>query len=147
MAQALSKVYIHLVFTTKHRQSLIPESLRPDIQALMVSILSKVGAYTYEIYANPDHVHILCSLPRTLSIAILVQKVKAISSEWIKTKGVIEFSWQDGYSCFSVSSSKKIAVEKYIRNQPEHHKINSFKEELLSFYEKYEIDYKDEYLD
>ncbi|MCU4163556.1 IS200/IS605 family transposase [Carboxylicivirga caseinilyticus] len=147
MAQALSKVYIHLVFTTKHRQHFIEESYRLELQALLVSILSKLGAYTYEIYANPDHVHILCSLPRTITIAVLVQKIKAASSGWIKTKGAVDFSWQDGYSCFSVSSSRKDAVEQYIRNQPLHHQSVSCRDELLKFYEKYEIEFKPEYMD
>ena len=37
-------------------------------------------------------------------------------------------------------------VVKYIMNQKEHHKKNSFKEEYISLLKKFEIDYKEEYL-
>jgi putative transposase len=66
--------------------------------------------YTYEIYANPDHVHILNSLSRTITIADMVSKIKTSSSKWLKQKGIFGFDWQDGYGIFSVSASGVDAV-------------------------------------
>lgn len=139
MSQSLSKVYVHIVFSTKNHYPLIKDELRTELHSYIIGTLSNLGSYTNEIYANPDHIHILCSLPRTITIAQLISKIKTSSSKWIKTKGISKFSWQDGYGIFSVSSSKVETVEKYIRNQPEHHKKVIFKDELRRFFNEYNI--------
>ena len=109
------------------------------------------GLYTLyifnkKIYANPGHIHVLCTLPRTITIAELISKIKTSSSKWIKKQGIINFSWQDGYGSFSVSPSKLMVVEKYISNQPEHHKKMSFKDELRNFFKEYNIEYDERYV-
>lgn len=146
MPQSLAKVYIHIVFTTKTGFPFIAESVRSELQAYIIGTLSNMGIFTYEIYANPDHIHILCTLPRTLTMANLVSKVKTSSSKWIKTKGIHDFDWQDGYGIFSVSSSKVATVENYIRKQPEHHKKSNYKDELRQFFKEYEIEYDERYV-
>jgi REP element-mobilizing transposase RayT len=146
MPQSLAKVYIHIVFTTKTGFPFIHEVVRPELQSYIIGTLSNLGIFTYEIYANPDHIHILCTLPRTLTMANLVSKIKTSSSKWIKTKGIHEFDWQDGYGIFSVSSSKVATVENYIRNQPEHHKQSNYKDELRQFFKEYEIEYDERYV-
>lgn len=146
MPQSLAKVYIHIVFTTKSGFPFIAESIRPELQSYIIGTLSNLGIFTYEIYANPDHIHILCTLPRTLTIADLISKIKTASSKWIKTKGVINFDWQDGYGVFSVSSSKVATVENYIRKQPEHHKQSDYKDELRQFFKEYKIDFDERYV-
>ena len=80
MPQSLSKIYIHCVFSTKKRKPLITNLIRDDLHSYMVGTLSKLGSFVYEIYANPDHVHILCALPRTITVAELISKVKSSSS-------------------------------------------------------------------
>ncbi len=95
---------------------------------------------------NPDHLHILCTLPRTMTIAQLISTAKAPSSMRLKEKGIHNFHWQDGYGCFSVSASKVNIVKKHIRNQPEHHKRVDFKDELRAFFKEYGIDYKEQYV-
>ncbi len=112
----------------------------------MVGTIANLNSYTNEIYANPDHVHILCNLPRTITVADFVSKIKTSSSKWMKTKGVADFTWQDGYGIFSVSSSKVAVVENYIRNQAEHHKKITYKDELRRFLEEYGIDFNEEYV-
>lgn len=146
MPQSLSKVYVHYVFSTKYRKPTISESIRKELQKYIIGTFANNGAYVYEVYANPDHVHILCALPRTITIANLIAKVKAASSKWIKQKGVSEFSWQGGYGAFSVSSSALKIVENYIRNQKEHHKQASFKEEYKNFLKEYKVDYDERYV-
>lgn len=146
MPQSLSKVYVHIVFSTKNQKPIIKESVRGELQAYLIGILSNLGSYTNEIYCNPDHVHILCTLPRTITIAQMVNKIKSPSSKWLKTKGIPNFFWQDGYGIFSVSSSKVEVVESYIRNQKEHHTELSFKEELRKFFLEYGIEYDEQFV-
>ncbi len=146
MPQSLSKIYVHCVFSTKNGVPLINETIRKELHSYIIGTLSKIGSYVNEIYANADHIHILCVLPRTVTIAELISKIKTSSSKWMKKQGINNFSWQDGYGTFSVSSSKVVIVEKYILSQPEHHKTISFKDELRAFLNEYNIEYDDRYL-
>ncbi|MFV0520902.1 MAG: IS200/IS605 family transposase [Mangrovibacterium sp.] len=146
MSQSLSKIYVHVVFSTKYIQKKITAEVRAELQAYIVGCLADVKSYTEEIYINPDHLHVLCMLPRTLTIAQLVSKIKTPSSMWLKQKGVLDFEWQGGYGTFSVSASNVDAVKRYIQNQSEHHKKVDFKDELRMFFEKYKIEYDEKYV-
>lgn len=146
MPQSLSKVFLHCVFSTKNGKFLITEEIRKDLQAYIIGTLSNIGSYVNELYANPDHLHVLCTLPRTITIAELISKIKTPSSRWMKKQGVTNFSWQDGYGSFSVSSSLVPVVKKYILNQSEHHKRNSFKDEFREFLKDYNVEYDERYV-
>ena len=146
MAQSLSKVYIHCVFSTKKGEPMITDVIRKDLHSYIIGTLSNIGSFVNEIYANPDHIHVLCTLPRTITIAELISKIKTPSTKWIKNQGIINFSWQGGYGTFSVSSSKVKVVERYIQNQQLHHKKVSFKDELRKFFNEYKIDFDEQYV-
>ena len=146
MSQSLSKVYVHIVFTTKYGEKVINELIRKEIQSYFVKVIHELGSFTNEIFINPDHVHILCALPRTITIADFISKIKTSSSKLIKRKGVNNFYWQDGYSIFSVSASKTSIVKKYIQNQYIHHKHKTYKDELRLFFKEYEIEYNEKYV-
>lgn len=146
MPQSLAKVNVHIVFTTKYGQELINDEVRAELHSYVIGVLSNLGSYTYEIYANPDHIHILCTLPRTITMADLVSKIKTTSSKWLKNKGVPDFYWQDGYGIFSVSSSKVEVVKKYIKNQQLHHKEVDYKDEFRLFLKENGIEYDERYV-
>ena len=146
MPQSLAMVNVHVVFTTKYGIELITEEIRPELHKYIVGVLSALHSYTYELYANPDHIHILCTLPRTITMADLVSKIKTSSSKWIKTLGIDNFYWQDGYGIFSVSTSKITAVRKYILNQQEHHKQVDYKDEFRLFLKENGIEYDERYV-
>lgn len=146
MPQSLAKVYVHIVFSTKYGQHLITDAVRAELHSYMIGVISAIGMYTYEIYANPDHIHILTTLSRTITIANMVSKIKTSSSKWLKTKGIAGFDWQDGYGIFSVSASGVDAVTRYIQNQPAHHRKSNFKDELRRFFDKYKIEYDERYV-
>ena len=96
------------------------------------------------INSVPDHIHILFRLSKNYALSKVVEEVKKQSSKWIKTEGVKGFSWQIGYGAFSVSGSKIETVKKYIRDQKEHHKKKSFKQEIEEFVKKYDVEEYDE---
>ena len=146
MPQSLSKVYLHIVFSTKERKPFINSEIKPILQAYFVTLGANLGTYTEEVYANPEHIHWLCTLPRTLTIADLVQKVKISSSNKIASLGLKNFHWQKGYAAFSVSQSKVGIVKKYIQNQEEHHRKQTFQEEYVQFLEEYKLDYDLKYV-
>ena len=146
MSQSLAKVNVHIVFTTKYGQEFIKDEIRDELHSYVIGVLSNLGSYTYEIYANPDHIHILCTLPRTITMANLVSKIKTPSSKWIKNKGIPDFYWQDGYGIFSVSASIVEVVKKYILRQPQHHAEVGYKDEFRLFFKKYNIEFDERYV-
>jgi putative transposase len=112
----------------------------------MAGILKNLEAVVGEIGGTEDHVHILCCLPRTLSLARLVEEVKKSSSRMMKAKGITDFYWQRGYGCFSVSQSEVETVTRYIKSQKERHRKMSFQEEYETFLKKHRVDYDEEFV-
>lgn len=97
---------------------------------------------------EPEHIHLLYTLPRTLSIADFVEEIKRGSSHWIKSLSpeYEKFMWQRGYGVFSVSHSKLESVTNYIANQEAHHKKMSFRDEYEQWLNEYEVVFDDKYL-
>jgi putative transposase len=148
MADTYYSINIHYVFSTKGRLPLITGALTDRLPLYIAGILRKHGAKALCIGGTADHVHILASLPATLSISKTAQLVKGGSSKWVHETfpDKPEFSWQDGYAAFSVSVSQVPATLAYIENQAEHHLKRSFKEEYVSFLRKNEVDYDERQL-
>ena len=148
MPQSLSKVILHVVFSTKNREKTIPSHLRPKLHAYLAGICRAKGSQAYRVGGTEDHIHIACTLPRTLSMAKLLEEIKKSSSIWMKQQeqGILHFSWQAGYGIFSLGQSQLPALLQYIDNQEEHHRTRTFKEELLELLEKYGVEYDEKYL-
>jgi len=148
MAQSLAKVYLHIIFSTKNREELILPKIENALYAYMAGIIKNLKGMPLKINGMPDHVHLLTALPRTITIARFVEEIKKSSSKWIKTQGTefAKFAWQGGYAVFSVSQSKVEVVSKYISHQKEHHQKMTFKQEVIEFLKKYDVDYDEKYL-
>ncbi len=148
MAQSLSNILLHLIFSTKNREPFINETIESDLYAYMTSIAAAKGSFVHKIGGISDHVHLFLTLPRTISISNLLEEIKKDSSKWIKTKSKkhSNFSWQKGYGAFSVSASMQNTVTNYISNQKEHHKTHTFQEEYLKFLQLYNIPYDEKYV-
>jgi REP-associated tyrosine transposase len=100
------------------------------------------------INGTADHVHILCTLPRSIALAKLLEEVKKSSSKWIKTKGPTfqEFGWQNGYGAFSIGQSGVAQAKRYIAGQKEHHHHQTFQDEFRELLDRYGIEYDERYL-
>lgn len=148
MADAYTQLYIQIVFAVRGRQSLIAEKYRDELEKYICGIISNNRSKPLAIYCNPDHTHVLMGLNPAISIADMVRDIKATSTKWINDKQFMasQFRWQKGYGAFSYSKSQIDAVIKYIRNQPEHHKKASFREEYLHILDKLKIEFKPEHL-
>jgi len=148
MPQSLSQLFVHLIFSTKNRQPLIDQSIEAELHAYLGGACKDLGCYPVIVGGYHDHVHILCNLSRTIAVMKLLENIKSSSSRWVKTKGAdySGFYWQDGYAAFSVSPSHLDAVYKYIANQHEHHRHQSFQDECRTFFKKYKVDYDERYV-
>lgn len=148
MANTYTQLYIQFVFSVKGRENLIREAFRDELEKVVCGIVNNHKCKTYAIYCNPDHTHIFVGMHPTISPSKLMEQIKSGSSKWLNDQKYIhgKFAWQDGYGAFTYSRSQIDNVVKYILNQPEHHKKQSFREEYLMFLEKFEVDYDPRYL-
>ena len=148
MGQSLTKNYIHIVFSTKNRFPLINPSFEGDLHAYLGGICKNLDCPVIAIGGHVDHVHILCLLSKKIALMKIMQKVKAGSSKWIKTKypALQNFYWQNGYGAFSVNHKEVETEANYINNQHEHHKKKTFQEEYRSFLSKNNIEFDERYI-
>jgi len=147
MAQSLTKILVHLVFSTQKRNSWLDEKISSELYPYISKILENHNCSSLRIGGTENHIHILCVVAKNLSIGKIVEEIKTSSSKWIKTKDpkYKEFYWQHGYGAFSVSSSHKEIVCNYIANQKQHHKTWSFDDELRSLLQKHDLKFDEKY--
>ena len=145
MPHALVLNDIHVIFSTRERRKRIVGPVRERLWAYMRGIARDYQIDLIAIGGIEDHVHMLIRLPAKLSLANAVRVIKANSSKWMNESGHL-FSWQAGYSAFSVSRSNEEAVAAYIRDQAAHHAKHSFEEELEAFLIKHGIPFNRESL-
>jgi len=143
MPQSLSKVYVHIIFSTKNRQNLIDDSIEASLYEYLGGICKGLECNPVKIGGHKDHVHVLCLLSRKVAQMKLLEEIKKQSSKWIKTKSQAysNFYWQDGYDIFSINPTETNKVIDYIQLQQEHHKHKSFQDEFIAFLKKYQVEY------
>jgi putative transposase len=119
----------------QERRPMIPEDIQERLHGYIGGIARENGIPALAVGGAADHVHLLLSLPRTVSVAKAVQLVKSGSSKWLHESfpKLKNFSWQEGYGAFSIGVSQRVATVKYIEGQAEHHKRISFEEEFKKF--------------
>ena len=148
MPQSIAQVWLHIVFSTKSRKAYLQnEDLRTQMFRLLAHEVKESDCVSASVGGHVDHVHLLVGLGRTITIADLVGHIKAKTSCWAKTTtgGVSTFQWQSGYGAFSVSHSNRDAVDKYIRNQIEHHQKMTFQHEFRLLCDKHGVEIDERY--
>ncbi len=148
MPQSLSKVIVHIIFSTKNREPWLDSDVRPRVHAYLATICRDLGAELVRVGGVGDHVHIVTTLPRTLCQADLIEHIKKTCSKWIKAvdpryRG---FFWQRGYGMFSVSPSQLKPVLEYVQTQQEHHRTRTSQEEYRELLRKQGIDFDERYV-
>ncbi len=149
MAQSLSRLWIHLIFSTKDRfPFLADKTIRQDMHAYLATVLRSHDCQTLMVDGAKDHVHALFALSRKYSISTIVKAAKRTSSSWIKDISPAhgKFRWQNGYGAFSVSQSHLDQVRSYIERQEQHHRRVTFQDEYHAFLKKYEIKFDERYV-
>ena len=152
MPQSLTKIWVHLIFSTNNRYPFLNEI---NIQQRTYNYIKKVcldqQCELEAIGGVEDHVHLLINLNRKISLANLVETIKKSSSKWIKSidqenNDLSQFYWQKGYGAFSVSESNINQVKLYIKNQQSHHQKLTFKEEIKRFLTQHHVAFNEKYL-
>ena len=139
MPDSFARVVIHTTFSTKYRTPSIVPKLEAPVKKLLTYHLRRMGAAVLEINCVPDHVHIIHTLPRTVTLSKLIQEGKKWSSATINDSFLLDepFRWQRGFAAFSVDYKHLDGVLFYVRNQKKHHGYADSTEGAESFIDEY----------
>jgi REP element-mobilizing transposase RayT len=148
MPQSFTKLYAHLIFSTKNRQPFLDEKIRPRVHGYLATIVRSIDSPYVVVGGVADHVHILFDMGKMHAPVDFVERVKRESSKFVKTLGPRygRFYWQRGYGMFSVSPTHLADVEEYVRTQQAHHEKKTFQEEYREFLDRYGIEYDERYV-
>ncbi len=148
MANSYTQIHIQYVFVVKFRDGLIHRSWKEELFKYISGIIKFHNHKLLAINGVENHIHILVGMKPTQTISVLAQVIKANSSKWINETKMerFRFEWQAGFGAFSYSKWDVEKIINYIRNQEEHHKKKTFKEEYLKFLEDFEIDFDEKYI-
>ncbi|SRR6266581_1551270 len=148
MAGKHISLLVHFIWSTAGREPWIDTEWRNDLYGYIGGIIKNKNARLICAGGVKDHIHLYASLPSTITIADFVSVVKSNSSRWIHESFSRRraFAWQEDYGAFSVSKSEENKVIAYIENQERHHSKRTFKDELIEFLEKYDVEYDLRYL-
>jgi REP element-mobilizing transposase RayT len=148
MPQSFACLYHHLIFSTKARSPLITEGVQPRLFDYIGGILRAEGCSLIAAGGMPDHVHLLVSLGKQVSMSEALRIVKTNSSRWVHDTfpSLAGFAWQVGYGAFSVSASQLETVKVYLSGQAEHHRRITFQEEFVALLRRHGIEYDERYL-
>ena len=148
MANTYTKLYVQTIFAVKYRKAQINKKWRHHLFAVIGNFINEMKCKTILVNGVEDHVHCLMGMKPDVSVSDLMKSVKARSSKHINDHRLaqVQFRWQEGYGAFTYSQSNLDAVFRYIRNQEEHHKKISFREEYVGLLEEFNIDYNEQYI-
>ncbi len=148
MANTYHQVYVQTVFAVKYREAVIDSRWKNKLHSVIGNLINEADCKTIIVNGVEDHVHCFIGLKPVVSISSLMKDVKSKSSKYVNDNQLTEkrFEWQEGYGAFSYSYSQIDSVYKYILNQEEHHKRQTFRDEYLSFLKKYKVPFDERYI-
>ncbi len=148
MGHTYANLMVHGIFSTKNRRGLLTPNVIPELVKVVGGIIRERDGKLLAMNGTADHVHLLSIFPPKRAFSEMFRDIKAISSDWIHDKfpELRDFVWQTGYGAFSVSKSSASRVENYIARQVEHHKRQTFEEELIALLDKHGIEYDRRYV-
>ncbi|MBM3998090.1 MAG: IS200/IS605 family transposase [Planctomycetes bacterium] len=148
MPQSLTKLYAHLVFSTKYREPFLDERIRSRVHGYLATVIRDLDSPWVVVGGVVDHVPILFDMGKMVAPVKFVEQVKRESSKFVKTLGTpyTKFYWQRGYGMFSVGPMDRDQAEHYVRNQEEHHRRTTFQDEYRSMLTRYGIEFDEQYV-
>jgi putative transposase len=148
MANTFTQIHIHSVFAVKYRRAVISPAWKNDLQKYITGIVQHYGHKMLAVNNMPDHIHLLIGFRPTQALSDLMQNVKSGSSKWINEQRLCAatFHWQEGYGAFAVQKLGVDRVIDYIKDQENHHRKTSFKDEYRQFLKDEEIEFDERYI-
>jgi REP element-mobilizing transposase RayT len=142
------QIFYHIIFGTKYRQPTIDESNCRELYQYISGVIKNKNCHLYRINGVEDHVHLFSDLHPTISLSDFIKDIKVSSSLWMKESGKFpKFeAWQEGYGAFTYSVREKDMIINYIKNQKEHHRKETFRDEFKRLLLENGVDFEEKYL-
>ena len=140
------QLLIHAVIRTYKSENTLPTDDRVKfLYQDMWGIIKNKNGHLYRINSMSEHVHLLFTMPATITLSDFMKAIKASSSKIIKSvEGFEKFkAWGEGYAALSCSLRNKDVIINYIINQQEHHKKVTFKDEYKAFIKEMGLEFND----
>jgi REP element-mobilizing transposase RayT len=148
MAHTHTLNLIHMVFATKDRAPIITPSFKPRLHAYMAGIVRGLDAYLYALDGVADHCHLVFDLPAKISLADFANTLKSRATKWARREGgQPKFGWQRGYGAFSMNRASLDNAIRYVKDQEEHHRHKTLREELAEFLRVHGMQADSEFID
>lgn len=143
-----TQILYQIVFSTKNRERTMIESGQPRLYRYMAGVLKNKACHLYRINGVEDHIHIATHIHPSIALVSLVKDIKLSASDFIKGNNIFpDFTGrQVGYGAFTYVITAKENLIRYIINQKEHHKKNTFKDEYIKLLQEYGVEYDERYL-
>ena len=143
-----TQILYQIVFRTKNSESTLIEPDREDLYRYMGGILKNKKCHLYRIGGVENHIHIITHIHPSVALASLVKDIKLASSDYIKTHNILPGfdGWQKGYGAFTYSVSAKDNLIEYVKNQKNHHKKETFRNEYINLLKEHQIEFDEKYL-
>ena len=148
MANTYHQIYLQAVFAVKYRNAVLAKSWRSEVFGVIGNLINETNCKTIIVNGVEDHVHCFLGLRPVVSASELMKTVKAKSSKYINDHKLTpeRFEWQEGYGVFSYHQSQLDTVYKYIQNQEEHHRRQTFRDEYLGLLKEFNVEYDEQYI-
>ena len=143
-----TQILYQIVFSTKNAEKVLLKNNREKLFRYIWGILKNKNCILYQINGIENHIHIATHIHPSVSLSSLVKDIKISSSSWIKEQRLFPdfVAWQHGYGAFTYSNKEKHALIEYVKNQEEHHKSISIKEEYINILKEFDIKFDEKYL-
>lgn len=143
-----TQILYQIVFSTKNREHTLVKEKQKELYQYIWGILKNKKCHLYQIGGITDHIHILTHLHPSIALSSIIKDIKLSSNEYIKKQNLFaDFKgWQEDYGAFTYSVKDKNNLVNYIKNQEEHHKNKTFKEEFIELLNEHGIEFEEKYL-
>ncbi|MFA6923286.1 MAG: IS200/IS605 family transposase [Bacteroidales bacterium] len=143
-----TQILYQIVFSTYSRERTLNENNRELLFKYIYGILKNKNCHLYRINGIEDHLHIVTHIHPTIATANLIKDIKLASSSWIKENKIFKHfnGWQEGYGAFTYSIKEKDKLIEYVKNQQNHHKTKTFKEEFIDLLKEHGVEFDEKYL-
>jgi putative transposase len=118
------RIYYHIVWSTYDRLPLITENIEVHLYKYIKNKCHSLDCQLHAIGGVSDHIHLVISIPPSMSISDFVRRIKGSSSHFInqtKLESESKFAWQREYGVFSLGGQQLDRAVAYANNQKEHH--------------------------
>jgi putative transposase len=134
MSHSVSNLSVHLVWVTKYRYPVLQGDVQQRTRDLIIQICNSENIQILKGVVSKDHVHIHVEYPPSVSVSVLVKKLKGRTSRILqvefpalKKKYWGQHFWAVGYGAWSTGQITDEMVQEYLehhREQPNTEKGN-----------------------